>query len=88
MKKAEAIRAISKAYSILHSEIEHMNDLKKNNLTLAEYYSAISVMESLRSPGKSTITFLENVAQFFCNCGFNVDWINDGTYRGQYRISC
>ena len=88
MKFTDSVNAISKAYNILHNEIENVDDLKRYKLTLAEYYISLNVMEFLRKPRESTITFSENVADFFYNCGFNISWLNDGEFCGHYVISC
>lgn len=78
MKYSESINAIAKAYSILHKEIENVNDLKTYGFTLAEYYFACDVMEGLRERGKTEKCFIKSVADFFSRCGFDVVMSNDG----------
>ena len=70
MKKTH--KNIVTAYSILHTEIETANDLKKYNLTLSDYNAARQTMEELRTETAKTTTIYRNVAEFFKMCGYSV----------------
>lgn len=66
------IKAIKNAYTTLHCEIEHVDDLKKYGLTLVSYHSACDIMDDLRKPGSSAETIQKDVASFFRSFGFTV----------------
>lgn len=72
MKKTEAMRAITKAYTTLR-DCEDMHDLKKLQLTLSDYEAAKDIFKELSTPGNKAETFITNVATFYKNCGFNVE---------------
>ena len=72
MKKAEAMHAISKAYSTLYY-MDDAQSLKKEGLTLSDYRAAVEVMQELRTPGSSAKTIILPVAEFFKKCGFTVN---------------
>ena len=73
MNKTKANKAIAKAYGILHTTIDDMGDLKRYKLyTVANYHAACSILEELRYYNP-TETFIEDVANFFRDCGFKVE---------------
>ena len=71
MKKTDAIRAITKAYSTL-KDIETERDLQKNKLSLNDYFAARDIFSELSTPGSSAKTFITSVADFYKRSGFNV----------------
>lgn len=82
MKRADSRKAITTAYDKL-THAEDMNDLKRMNLTLADYHSALDVMQELRKPGSTANTFITEVADFFEHCGYEVKLTGIN-----YKISC
>lgn len=82
MKRVDSMKAITTAYEKL-TYAEDMNDLKRMHLTLADYHSALDVMQELRKPGSTAKTFITAVADFFERCGYEVKLTGIN-----YRISC
>ena len=72
MKKVEAMRAITKAYTTL-VEIENDHDLKWAGLTLSDYFAARDIFPELSTPGTTACTFVESVAAFYKKAGFVVN---------------
>ena len=71
MKKTEAIRAITKAFTTIRN-IETAEDLKREKLSLADYNAARDIFGELSTPGSTAETILENVAELYKRCGFSV----------------
>ena len=71
MRKIEAMRAITKAYTILRS-IDDDKALRKNNLTLTDYQAAKDIFSELSTPGAAAYTFMDGVAKLYEKAGFNV----------------
>lgn len=71
MKKTDAMRAITKAYTTLR-DCTDMKDLKKLHFTLSDYNAAKYIFNDLNTPGSSTEIIIQAVADFYKNCGFNV----------------
>lgn len=71
MRKIEAMKTITKAYTTLRN-IENMEDLKKAKLSLSDYSAAKNIFQELSTPGNTANTFIENVAKFYERCGFLV----------------
>lgn len=71
MTFTNACTAINKAYTTLRN-IEHIDDLNRQRLTLAEYEAAKATFAELTTPGATTDTFIKAVADFFKRCGFTV----------------
>ena len=71
MKKTDAMRAITKAFTTIN-EIESDADLKKQNLTLSDYNAARDLFPSLSTPGTTAHTIIKNVADLYSRAGFTV----------------
>jgi len=71
MTKAQKIRIISRAYTDLR-DIENDADLKKQELTLAEYHAAREVFNQVSRPDTKTETVLSGVAEYFKRHGYTV----------------
>ena len=65
------ISTFTSAYHDLKT-IEHINDLKKHNLTLAEYHAVCDCMEELADCESTTETISLNVAKWFEKRNFTV----------------
>lgn len=82
MKKTEAIKAITTAYTRLY-EIDDAAALRREGLTLAEYHAAGAIFNDLNNPGSESLTLSAAVAAFFGRCGYTV------TPAGvNYKIAC
>ena len=82
MRKPEAMRAITKAYSKLYY-MDDAQSLAREGLTLSDYRTAVDVMQELRTPGSTADTFILSVAEFFKRCGYTVT-----AGAVSYKISC
>ena len=81
-KKIERMHIFVKAYD-KYRGIEDMNDLRKNDITLAEYRVIYEVLSWLsRINGDIYVTFMKGVADWFKKNDFYVEY--DGV---NYRIS-
>ena len=81
MKKTEAIKAITTAYSKLYY-MDDAESLKNEALSLSDYRAAAELMQELRQPGSSATTYIKAAADFFKRCGYNV------TGSAIYKITC
>lgn len=71
--KAERMHRVTRVFSVLN-EIENASDLKKEGLTLAEYYAIAENIRAFGScrPDAKTETIYSGIADFFSRYGFTV----------------